>query len=93
MEILKPYRARIDALDDQIVDLLVKRTGIIHEVAAVKAEAGIAPILQDRVDEVINRAAARAEQQNLDPALVREIYKRLVDFSCDLEAGIIAKKQ
>ena len=92
MEILKPYRARIDALDDKIVDLLVERIGIIREVGHLKAEKGIAPILQDRVDEVRERAAARAEAQGLDGALVRELYARLIAFSCDLEESIRQRK-
>jgi chorismate mutase len=92
MEILKPYRARIDALDDQIVDLLVERIGIIREVGHLKAEKGIEPILQDRVDEVRERAAARAEAKGLDAALVRELYARLIAFSCDLEESIRQRK-
>ena len=32
MEIMKPYRERIDALDDQIVDLLSAREAVIKEV-------------------------------------------------------------
>ncbi len=32
MEALKPFRARIDALDDKIIDLLAERTDIVREV-------------------------------------------------------------
>jgi chorismate mutase len=91
MEILKPYRDRIDALDDQIIDLLTARIGIIHEVAAIKAEHGIAPVLQDRVDEVIGRVAARAQEKGIDPALARTLYNYLVDYACNLEADLIKK--
>lgn len=93
MEVLKPYRARIDALDDQIIDLLAERIGIIHEVAAVKAEGGIPPILQDRVDEVLDRTSARAATKNMDPALARALYQYLVDYACNLEAELIAQKK
>lgn len=93
MEVLKPYRARIDALDDQIIDLLAERMGIIHEVADVKLRDGIPPILQDRVDEVLDRAAARAQAKDMDPALARALYKHLVDYCCDLEAELIAQKK
>ena len=85
MKILEPYRARIDAIDDRIVDLLVERTGIIREVAHVKHEHDIPAVLQDRVDAVRERAAARAQSKGLDPQLVRELYARLITFSCDLE--------
>jgi 4-amino-4-deoxychorismate mutase len=85
MEILKPYRARIDALDDKIVDLLVERIGIITEVGHLKAGEGIPAILPDRVVEVRERAAARAAEKGLDPELVRSLYTILIDYSCALE--------
>jgi chorismate mutase len=88
MEILKPYRARIDALDDQIVDLLIERIGIIREVGMLKAREGIPAILPDRVAEVRERAAAGG----LDPDLVRAIYTLLIDFSCRTEEEIKAAR-
>ncbi len=89
MEILKPYRDRIDALDDQIVDLLAERIGIIREVGALKAAQNIPPVLQDRVDEVRERCAARAAEKGLDADMVRGLYDRLIRHCCDLEAEII----
>ncbi len=87
--IMKPYRDRIDALDDRIVDLLAERAGIIREVARVKFREGIPAVLQDRVDAVRERAAARAAAQGLDPDVVRKIYAELIDFSCGLEEDIM----
>lgn len=88
MEILKPYRARIDALDDKIVDLLIERIGIIREVGHLKAREGIPAILPDRVIEVRERAAARAAAKGLDADLVRQLYTILIDYSCNLEEVI-----
>jgi len=92
MQILKPYREKIDALDDEIVDLLVERISIIEEVGHLKAKEGISAVLQDRVDEVRERAAARAAGKGLDADLVRQLYTKLIDFSCALEDDIIANK-
>ncbi len=92
MEILKPYRARIDALDDRIVDLLVERIGIIHEVGDLKAREGIPATLPDRVDQVRERNAARAAAKGIDPDLVRALYTILIDYSCELEERIKAGK-
>lgn len=89
MEIMKPYRRRIDEIDDRIVDLLAARTDIIREVAVFKAENGIPAVLQDRVDEVIARTAARARAKNLDPALVEKLYDILVSYSCGLEEAMM----
>lgn len=89
MEILKSYRARIDEIDDKIVDLMVARTNIVREVGELKFRKNIPAVLPDRVNEVINRTAARAEDKDLDPALVRKIYTLLVDYSCILEKEIM----
>lgn len=86
MEILKPYRARIDALDDQIVDLLAERIGIVDEVAGVKAAQDIPAVLPDRVAEVIDRTSARAAGKGLDAGMVRELYTRIVAYCCDRES-------
>lgn len=90
MEILKPYRAEIDALDAQIVDLLIQRLDIIHQVAAVKKREKIPAVLEDRVREVIDNAAAKAGRHEDE---VREVYTLLVTISCDLEEKIMETSQ
>ena len=52
LEKMKPFRDRIDALDEQIIDLLVQREAIIREVGHFKYKENIPSVLQDRVDQV-----------------------------------------
>lgn len=87
MNVLQPYRDQIDALDDQIVPLLVKRLAVIREVAALKGREGIPAVLEDRVRQVIDRAAAKAAREDAD--MVRELYTLLVTICCDLEEQIM----
>ncbi len=91
MEVLKPYRARIDALDDKIVDLLVQRFDIIREVGPLKYREGIAPILQDRVDEVRERNADHGARRGIDRDFMRRLYALIIDESCALEQRIADK--
>lgn len=91
MEIMKPFRRRIDALDDQIIDLLIERTGIIREVGHFKFENDIPAVLPDRVIEVRERAAERAAAKGLDADLVRQLYTIIIGYSCDLEEMIKAQ--
>lgn len=90
MDILRDQRARIDAIDDKIIDLLAERESIIREVAGIKAEHGIPAVLPDRVVQVRERAAVRAAEHGIDTALIRNLYQQLIDYSCDLEDSIIA---
>ena len=80
--LLTPYRARIDVLDAQIVALLGQRFDVIREVAVLKAEHGIAPILPDRIEEVVQHARAKAEKAGVDPKLVEQIYRIIIDTAC-----------
>ncbi len=91
LEKLKPYRRKIDSLDDKLVDLLVERENIIREVSDLKALNNIPAVLQDRVDEVRERCVARAVSKGADENITREIYKKIISLSCDLEESIAQK--
>ncbi len=91
MEIMKPFRQRIDALDDQIIDLLIARSAIIREVGHFKFENDIPAVLPDRIAEVRERAAARAAAKGLDAHLVRQLYTAIISYSCDMEEEIKAE--
>ncbi len=87
MQLLQPYRDRIDALDDEIVALLARRFDVIREVAALKNQHGIPAVLEDRVRQVIDRAADHAGPENAD--MTRELYTLLVTICCDLEEQLM----
>jgi chorismate mutase len=88
VSLLAPYREKIDQIDDEIIDLLILRQSVIKTVGELKYREDIPAVLQDRVDEVRERAAKRAEKAGLDPELIRQIYTLLIDYSCDLEEVI-----
>jgi len=76
---------RIDAIDDQIVDLLVERFAVVGEVADIKKREGLAIVQTARVDEVKNRVAARANAAGLDGDLLRAIYTLIIDHAHKVE--------
>ncbi len=82
-ELMAPFRDRINALDDKIVDLLVERYGIIREVGAFKKTHNIPTVVEERVKEVINRVGDRAGEDNED--IVCEIYALMIAIAHDLE--------
>ncbi len=91
METLKPYRNRIDDLDDRIIDLLAERMGIVRAVGVIKAREGLNTIQPARVVEVQERCAARAHQKGLNPHLVRKIYTLIIDEAHEMEQSIAAQ--
>ncbi len=90
--ILAPYRKRIDDLDKDLVDMLVKRFKIIAEVSEIKEKYSIPAILPDRVDEVRNRAANMAEAKGLDYQFVHDLYTMMIDYACKLEDKLMSEK-
>ena len=90
---LAPYRAKIDGLDDQIVALLGERFGVISDVARLKAEHGIAPILPYRVEQVVLNARAKAQKAGVDPDLVEKIYRIIIDTACQQEEDYARAQQ
>jgi chorismate mutase len=89
-EILSQYRKNIDSLDDEIVSLLALRLQVIHKVAQVKHENNIAPHLQDRVDEVLERNSTMADALGADSALVHTLYQHIIQHAIDTETALIA---
>lgn len=88
-EIMKPYRARIDILDEQILDLLRKRIDVIEEVAVVKSRENLHPVLQDRVEEVRENAKRMARARDLDDEFIGDIYAQLIKHCCDMEERLM----
>ncbi len=93
MELLSPYRRRIDDLDDQIMELFSQRFEVIREVAELKNKHNIPAILQDRVDEVRERHAETGGQKGLDADFVRKLYTLIIDEACELEDRLMGNKE
>lgn len=91
METLRPYRDKIDVIDDQIIDLLVARMDIVRAVGDVKALENIATVQSDRVTEVRERCAQRGAKMGLNPGMVRKIYTIIIDEAHEMEQAIASK--
>lgn len=85
---LRPYREEIDALDNQIIDLLGKRFDIVRQVGALKTREGLVIEQTTRVEEVKQRNAERGKAHNLSPDVIRQIYTILIDYAHVLEYEI-----
>ena len=79
---LRPYRGKIDALDDKIMALLAKRFKIVREVGELKAQLNFPSYISDRVVEVRERNAATGKKYGIDPDFVRMLYSLIIYQSC-----------
>jgi len=90
-KILNKHRMQIDNLDDNIVELISKRFGIIKQVVKIKKQHNISAHLQDRVDQVMNRNIENAINSGINIELIKSFYADLIDKSIKLEEELLKK--
>lgn len=81
---LHDIRREIDAIDAEVVRLLADRERLVRGAAAFKTDeqAVRAPA---RVEEVIRKVRALAEQQGATPEVVERVYRAMIGAFIDLE--------
>ncbi|WP_299859479.1 chorismate mutase [uncultured Roseobacter sp.] len=82
---MQDLRVEIDAIDADLIDLLVERSRYIDRAIVIKEAEGLPARITDRVEEVVNNVATRARAQGLDPVLVETIWRGLIEWSIDRE--------
>jgi isochorismate pyruvate lyase len=78
---MEEVRTGIDAVDADLVRLLVQRAGYIDRAAVLKAPLNLPARIDWRVEEVVAKVRATAEREGLDPALAEALWRRLIDWS------------
>jgi len=93
MHELVNFRERIDVIDEKIVRLISERLEICKAVAKYKSENNIPMMQPDRVKEVLVKRRKLADELFLNPNLVENIYRLIVEEACILEDEIINSLQ
>jgi chorismate mutase len=71
-------RARISAVDDEIIRLIAERVQIARDIGRLKREAGVPTLDPGREAAVVRRTVERARRHGLADEPVREIAWTLV---------------
>ncbi|MDA5558798.1 chorismate mutase [Shimia sp. MMG029] len=82
-------RAQIDALDHELVQLLVKRATYIDRAIEIKQEAGLPASIPARIEDVVAKVKTTAESEGLDPVLIETLWRQLINWSIEREAQTI----
>lgn len=86
-------RARIDALDLQLVLLLAQRTALIDEAAAIKIRERLPARIDSRVEEVAMNARQLAGQHGVDPDLAEQLWRIMIENFIAQEDRQLARQQ
>ena len=87
---MEQVRARIDALDDILVPLLVQRSGFMTQAARVKNDA---QLVRDeaRIQTIIDRVRPQAMAQGGNPDLIERLYRAMMECYIDYEHQELAR--
>lgn len=77
---LDPFRAEIDRIDTEIVALLARRMEVVKHVIAVKKTEGLAALLPERVEDVVEKVTARAETEGVPPELAEKLWRLMIEW-------------
>lgn len=82
-------RVQIDQIDRKLVALLALRAKHIDRAIKLKPAEGLPARIDDRVNDVLDKVASEARQQDLDPALARALWSELIDWSITREERVL----
>jgi chorismate mutase len=88
---LAPFRARLDEIDAQLVDLLGERFRICREVAVHKAEHEIAMMQPGRVEMVRARYLQQGAEVDLPSDFTAGFFDLMIDATCRAEDELIER--
>lgn len=83
---LSHWRAQIDALDVQLLDLLAQRRRAVQEIGKIKRAEGLDPLDEQRWQAVLEARLHHARQLNLSPTFIQALYELIHQYSLDLES-------
>ena len=78
---LEELREEIESIDREIVELIARRTYVAETIADVKDEQGLPTTDERQEQEVMNRAGENAERFDVDPNLVKAIFRLLIELN------------
>jgi len=82
-------RPAIDALDREIVALLVRRAAYIDRAAQLKPTEGLPARIDARVEEVVANVRRAGTELGLDPDLAEALWRHLIDWSIAREEQVL----
>ncbi|RLV61451.1 bifunctional chorismate mutase/prephenate dehydrogenase [Parashewanella curva] len=77
-ESLEALRTQIDAVDQQLLDLLRQRLDLVKQVGHVKHEAGLPIYAPEREAVMLSKRRAEAEEIGVEPQLIEDVLRRLM---------------
>jgi chorismate mutase len=85
---LDDLRQEIDALDDQMLQILARRFAVVRAVGHYKQAHGLPPLDEQRWQALLKEGLSQAELLNLPPDFITELYELIHRFALQIEVEI-----
>jgi isochorismate pyruvate lyase len=89
---IEGVRANFDRIDRQLVELLAERGGYVKQAVQFKKTIDDVRAPQ-RVEQVIAKAKALAEELGADPSVTEQVYRAMIRAFIDAEMVALAARQ
>ncbi|MBI2522245.1 MAG: bifunctional 3-deoxy-7-phosphoheptulonate synthase/chorismate mutase type II [Bdellovibrio sp.] len=74
-ESLEKERARIDRLDSELIEILLARMRVVHQIADIKAKHNVTALQINRMDRLMKNRTEYAQKIGLDPTYIERIFQ------------------
>ncbi len=88
-EIMNELRAKIDVLDDMLLDTLQKRMNICREIGQTKKDNNIQVFQSNRWDKIITDMQTRGAEKGLSNELIEKTFKAIHQESINIQTEIV----
>lgn len=88
---LQEIRKNLDQIDKELISVLAKRMSLIPKVAEFKRQNNIPRYQPEREKVVLKSKRKIAEEMSLNPDMVEDIYKRIIEDAHRIEKDIMGE--
>jgi chorismate mutase len=86
---IEEVRSQVASIDEQIIDLIARRTGLALQILQAKRTDGFAQINDEQQNKrVLDRAVDLATERNIDAGSVKRIFEILITMNLEMQHGL-----
>jgi chorismate mutase len=82
---LDDLRKEIDEIDQQILEILVKRVDVVKQIGELKNEHNMPVVDEERREKVLELITQRAKIFHLSEDFVKKLFKEIHDHAVELQ--------
>ncbi len=86
---LNNLRAKIDVVDNQIIDLLGKRMKVADGIGLLKKQKNVAVLQSKRWNEILGKMVLEGEEQGLSEEFILKLFKAIHQESINHQERVI----